>query len=289
MDRLSDMVGAGPGRVGPAPGTRPASRSRPGTGSPSRCACSTSTSTSRRSWTSTAARPTTPSTAATSAPPRPRSSRAPGPSCAASQRAGRAAASSTSPGSAGAGEDTHFKHVRRLSARRGAAGRPRALRGPRRGSPGAVMVGHALYPAYDAEQRPATLSPSIIGGLLRGRLGFDGLVLQRRPGDEGARRVGRPARALRDLPSPRAATCSSSATPWRRCPTWWPGWSTRASRSACAEANRRLDTYRQRLLTLRSARDYIQFMRESKPRRAPGEHPPGPGADAGAPGRGVDT
>ena len=30
-----------------------------------------------------------------------------------------------------------------------------------------------------------------------------------------------------------------------------------------AEANRRLDIYRQRLLTLRTARDYVQFMREN--------------------------
>jgi beta-glucosidase-like glycosyl hydrolase len=30
-----------------------------------------------------------------------------------------------------------------------------------------------------------------------------------------------------------------------------------------AEANQRLDTYRQRLLTLRSARDYVNFMRNS--------------------------
>jgi hypothetical protein len=29
------------------------------------------------------------------------------------------------------------------------------------------------------------------------------------------------------------------------------------------EANRRLDTYRQRLLTLRTAREYVQFMQNS--------------------------
>ena len=42
---------------------------------------------------------------------------------------------------------------------------------------GAVMVGHAAYPAYDTSLRPATLSPAILGGLLRGRLGFAGLVV----------------------------------------------------------------------------------------------------------------
>ncbi len=40
---------------------------------------------------------------------------------------------------------------------------------------GAVMAGHAIYPAYDAEKRPATLSPHVLGGLLRGRLAFNGL------------------------------------------------------------------------------------------------------------------
>jgi hypothetical protein len=30
-----------------------------------------------------------------------------------------------------------------------------------------------------------------------------------------------------------------------------------------AEANRRLDTYRQRLITLRSAREYVDFMRSN--------------------------
>lgn len=45
---------------------------------------------------------------------------------------------------------------------------------------GAVMVAHAVYPALDAEERPASLSPRVVGGeapegLLRGGLGFDGL------------------------------------------------------------------------------------------------------------------
>ncbi|OGP55658.1 MAG: hypothetical protein A2Y65_02780 [Deltaproteobacteria bacterium RBG_13_52_11] len=40
----------------------------------------------------------------------------------------------------------------------------------------AVMPGHILSPAFDAE-RPATLSPSIIQGLLRQALGFDGVVI----------------------------------------------------------------------------------------------------------------
>jgi len=41
----------------------------------------------------------------------------------------------------------------------------------------AVMVGHATYPALDpATDLPATLSRAIVTGLLRTRIGFDGLV-----------------------------------------------------------------------------------------------------------------
>jgi beta-N-acetylhexosaminidase len=40
----------------------------------------------------------------------------------------------------------------------------------------AVMIAHVRYPALDPA-RPASLSPGIVTGLLRGTLGFDGLVL----------------------------------------------------------------------------------------------------------------
>ncbi|MBP2702848.1 glycoside hydrolase family 3 protein [Microbispora sp. RL4-1S] len=40
----------------------------------------------------------------------------------------------------------------------------------------AIMTGHLLVPAYDGE-RPATLSPRILTGLLRTELGFEGLVV----------------------------------------------------------------------------------------------------------------
>ncbi len=43
-----------------------------------------------------------------------------------------------------------------------------------------VMMSHALYPALEPEgaaPRPASLSPAIIGGLLRERIGFRGLVV----------------------------------------------------------------------------------------------------------------
>jgi beta-N-acetylhexosaminidase len=38
------------------------------------------------------------------------------------------------------------------------------------------MTAHILIPALD-EERPATLSPRIVNDLLKGRLGYDGLVL----------------------------------------------------------------------------------------------------------------
>lgn len=46
------------------------------------------------------------------------------------------------------------------------------------GSPACVMVGHGCYPALDAtEGLPATLSRTIVHGLLRERLGYDGLIV----------------------------------------------------------------------------------------------------------------
>ncbi|MEO5374078.1 MAG: beta-N-acetylhexosaminidase [Alphaproteobacteria bacterium] len=39
-----------------------------------------------------------------------------------------------------------------------------------------AMTAHVVYTAFDAE-RPATLSPTIIEGVIRGRIGFDGLLL----------------------------------------------------------------------------------------------------------------
>jgi beta-N-acetylhexosaminidase len=42
--------------------------------------------------------------------------------------------------------------------------------------PGAIMVSHVKYPAYDLKH-PASLSHSIITGLLRRKLGYEGLVM----------------------------------------------------------------------------------------------------------------
>jgi beta-N-acetylhexosaminidase len=79
------------------------------------------------------------------------------------------------PGLGGAAEDTHH---------RGSTGTltleeleddlaPFAALGE---AAGAVMVGHADYPALDPSRRPATLSAEISGRLLRGRLGFGGVA-----------------------------------------------------------------------------------------------------------------
>jgi beta-N-acetylhexosaminidase len=38
------------------------------------------------------------------------------------------------------------------------------------------MSAHVVYPALDPE-RPATISPKIIGEIIRGKIGFDGLLL----------------------------------------------------------------------------------------------------------------
>jgi beta-N-acetylhexosaminidase len=127
---------------------------------------------------------------------------------------------------------------------------------------GSVMVGHAIYPAYDAEQRPATLSPPIIGGILRGRLHFDGLCfsddMEMKALDEWGDLAERSVLAF-------AAGCdvlllchTLEALPDVVARLEDPGLEERR-----IEAHRRLETYRQRLRTLRSARDYINLMRES--------------------------
>jgi beta-N-acetylhexosaminidase len=79
------------------------------------------------------------------------------------------------PGLGGAGEDTHFRFsvvpLARDELRLDLA--PFARLAP---AAGAVMVSHAIYPAYDSENRPSTLSPQVIGGILRSTLGFQGVV-----------------------------------------------------------------------------------------------------------------
>jgi len=42
---------------------------------------------------------------------------------------------------------------------------------------GAIMTTHILFPALETEDLPATMSPAILTGLLRNKLGFDGVII----------------------------------------------------------------------------------------------------------------
>jgi beta-N-acetylhexosaminidase len=165
------------------------------------------------------------------------------------------------PGLGGAGQDTHFhmsavylpvEELRTDLEPFEALGR----------LAGAVMVGHALYPAYDSSMRPATLSPSVIGGVLRGRLGFEGVVfsddMEMKALDEWG-----------DLPERCEICFAAGCDVLLVCHTLaaLPEIVARLEHPSLqdrlAEANHRFDNYRQRLITLRSAQDYVNFMRES--------------------------
>lgn len=126
---------------------------------------------------------------------------------------------------------------------------------------GSVMVSHAIYPAYDAEQRPATLSPEIIGGLLRGRLRFDGLCfsddLEMKALDAWGDLAQRSVLAFGAGCDVLLLCHTLEALPEVVARLEDPDFEERRK-----EAHRRLETYRQRLRTLRSARDYVNLMRE---------------------------
>ena len=163
------------------------------------------------------------------------------------------------PGLGGAGQDTHFQ-VSRVYLPSEELARDLEPFAALADFAGAVMVSHAIYPAYDARQRPSTLSPPIIGGLLRGRLGFDGLVvsddLEMKALDEWG-----------DLPERSGLAFAAGCDVLLVCHTLsaLPEIVARLEdprlEDRLREANRRLDTYRQRLGTLRSARDYVATMR----------------------------
>lgn len=79
------------------------------------------------------------------------------------------------PGLGGAGDDTHHRgsRVDRDRSDLDADLAPFAALGA---EAGAVMVGHAVYPALDPAERPASLSPPVLGPLLRDELGFAGVA-----------------------------------------------------------------------------------------------------------------
>ena len=64
------------------------------------------------------------------------------------------------------------------------------------------MTAHVVYDAWDPE-RPASLSPIVIGEIIRGRIGFDGFLMsddigmEALAGDFGSRAAGRGRRRLR--------------------------------------------------------------------------------------------
>lgn len=80
------------------------------------------------------------------------------------------------PGLGAAAEDTHHAGARIELAADALRGdlRPFASLGA---MAGAIMVGHAIYPAFDPEEKPASLSPAVIEDLLRSRLLFQGVVI----------------------------------------------------------------------------------------------------------------
>jgi beta-N-acetylhexosaminidase len=124
---------------------------------------------------------------------------------------------------------------------------------------GAVMVGHAAYPAYDSSMRPATMSPEILGGLLRGRLGFTGLAVSDDLDMKALATWG-------EMPDRAARSFASGCDVLLVCHNLsdLPGVIERLEDPALdgrrEEALGRLDVYRQRLSTLRAARDHVNLM-----------------------------
>lgn len=125
---------------------------------------------------------------------------------------------------------------------------------------GAALVAHAVYPALDPEERPASLSPPVIEGLLRGRLRCDGLVLSDdlemealAPWGELAVRAEAAFAAGCDV----VLACATTAA--------LPEIVARLARPRHArrrrEAARRLAAYRRRLRTLRWTSDSISLVR----------------------------
>ena len=92
------------------------------------------------------------------------------------QSAGVLACGKHFPGHGGSTGDSHFVLPRVTRSRRSLAAMDLVpfVRWIRAGFP-AVMTSHVVYPAYDA-RRPATLSPRIARQLLRGTLGFRGVL-----------------------------------------------------------------------------------------------------------------
>ncbi len=165
------------------------------------------------------------------------------------------------PGLGGAGEDTHLgaSVVYLPAAELKTDLEPFAALGE---LAGAVMVSHGIYPAYDGENRPATLSPPILGGLLRGRLRFDGLAVS----DDLEMQA---LDAWGDLAERSQAAFAAGCDVLPVCSRWEalpeivrllddPGLASRRM-----EAYARLDRYRHRLRTLHEAQEHLTLQRAS--------------------------
>jgi beta-N-acetylhexosaminidase len=124
---------------------------------------------------------------------------------------------------------------------------------------GAAMVAHAVYPALDAKQRPASLSEAVVKGLLREELGFDGLVFSDDLEMKALERWG-------DLPARAEAAFTAGCDVVLACKEIGelPEIAARLARprhaARRAEAERRLLTYRQRLRTLRWTGDAVNLV-----------------------------
>jgi beta-N-acetylhexosaminidase len=163
------------------------------------------------------------------------------------------------PGLGAATEDTHHRtSVVRLTAAALAPDlKPYAALLP---LAGAAMIAHAVYPAFDLEERPASLSPPVIGGLLRGQLGFDGLALS---DDLEMKALGE----WGDLPTRAEAAFAAGCDLVMASETVaaLPEIVARLGRPRHAarrrEAARRLAAHRRRLRTLRWASDGVSLLR----------------------------
>jgi beta-N-acetylhexosaminidase len=169
------------------------------------------------------------------------------------------------PGLGGATQDTHFKVAVVYVSQQALLADLDPFEALSRLA-GAVMVGHAIYPTYDEEKRPASLSPPILGGLLRGRLRFDGVAFSDDLEMKALEEWG-------DL-AVRSEICfAAGCDVLLLCQTLeaLPDILGRLEAPELAErrqeAHRRLEVYRQRLRTLRTARDYVAMMRTGRGER----------------------
>jgi beta-N-acetylhexosaminidase len=126
---------------------------------------------------------------------------------------------------------------------------------------GAAMIAHAVYPALDAEERPASLSPAVIETLLRGRMGFDGLVFS----DDLDMKALAP---WGSLPERAEAAFAAGCDVLLSCQTLeaLPAIASRLAKPKHAvrraQSEQRLEGYRRRLRTLRWTSDSVSLVRD---------------------------